>query len=173
MAMTIRNCLQAPVLVVLLGVGCDSNGPEVVGPPISTVTCRFKDAGGKFEVRGTPQIPRFIVQFDNYSGSACLERHEQLWPDRFDVKISGSRNTILFVSLTPDGFGEIHLHFVPGKKWVNYYDDKGKWLEHSTDKAFQIETKETADGGLEVKVTMPAPARSVRRLELKYWSTCW
>lgn len=180
--MTIRNCSQTLVLVLLFGpipALCDLKGPEVVGPPISTVTCRFqgyfgegRDANSKFAVRGTPQNPQFIVKFDSYSGRARLERHEQPWPETFEMKISGARDTIHFVSLIPAGFGEIHLYFVPNKKLVKYYDDRGNRLDQPTVKAFHIETKETADG-FDVKVTLPKPARSVRSLDVKYWSTCW
>jgi hypothetical protein len=182
--MTIRICLQALLLVPLFGMSPgagDLNRPEMGGLQTSAVTCRFKacfeweearNDGSTFQIRGTPHQPQYIVRFDSYSGGACLEQHQQPWPATFQMKISGRRDTILFVSLIPQDYGEMLLHFVPGKKWVNYYDDRGKWLGQSTDKAFQIETVETADG-LEVKVTLPKPARSMRRLQVRYWSTFW
>jgi hypothetical protein len=106
---------------------CTSDCPEKTDLRPLAVTCHFdvdrtkvRDPRNKFEVRGTAQKPQYIVRFDGYLGNASLEKHDRLWPETFDLKISDDRDTILFVTLTPKGFGEICLLFLPGKKWVNY-----------------------------------------------------
>jgi hypothetical protein len=157
-----------------------SNCPEVSSAQTATVTtCRFgvgsgaeTDAKGKFEVRGTPDNPHYFVTFHGYSGRARLERQGDDWPETFRMKVSGRRDTILFVSLTPDGYGEMSLLFVPDKKWVNYYDAKGKYLDGPAAGSFRIETEETADG-LDLNVTLPGSALSARHWDVHYYSTAW
>jgi hypothetical protein len=180
--MTISNGLPALPLVLLFGTAPDvrdSDRPELASPQVPAVTCRVtayrekgRGAAGIYQVRGAPQSPHYIVKFGSHSGSACLERREQFWPETFEMKISGDRDTILFVTLTPGGYGEVHLLFAPGKKWVNYYDGRGKRLDRPAGGSFRIETEETADG-VDVTVTLHRAARSMRSLDVNYYSTSW
>src|SRR5262245_36685705 len=140
MPRSIRHCLQALLLVPVLAMSPsagEANRPEVDGWRVGPLTCRFKDrfdwekgpgARSTFAVRGTPLHPQYLVTFDSYSGVACLERQGEFWPESFDLKIRGGRDTILSVLLAPDGYGEMSLLFFPNQKRVYYYDERGKCL---------------------------------------------
>jgi hypothetical protein len=176
----IRTCLQTFVLLLCFGaIPWDSNRREFEAPQIATVTCRFavdsekRDGDlGSFDVRGTPQNPQYVVQFGSYSAAARLERHEQPWPETFDLKIIGPRDTLLWVCLVPEDCGEMLLLCGDNKKYVNYYDERGKRLEHPTDRAFRFDAEETTHA-VNVRVTLPRWARSMRTLDVLYYSTFW
>jgi hypothetical protein len=181
--MALRHFISAllPILLVVIWPSaCHSDSPEASAEQTATVTtCRFGkgrreaiSSNGKFEVRGTPDNPQYFVTFHDHSGNARLEQQDGCWPTTFRMKVSGPRDTILFVSLTPEGYAEMSLLFVPDKKWVNYYDAKGKCLDGPAARAFRIETAETADG-VDVKVTPPGSALSVRHWDVRYYSTAW
>lgn len=181
--MRTRSYLPAPMIVLLLGTSPsagDGGRPDGGGPESSAITCRFKPCHkwerlpwrSTFHVRGTAHDPRYVVNFDGYSGGAILERHGLPWAETFRLEVNGDRDTIMFVSLTPEGYGQMSLLSLPGKKWVQYFDARGKWLEGPAAGAFRFEAEETIRG-LDVKVTLPAGARSMRRLDVRYFSTCW
>ena len=107
------------------------------------------------------------------TAGAFLERHEQDWPETFDLKISGQRDAILCVSLIPEGYGEMHLLALSRKKEATYFNARGECLDDKpAADAFRIETADTPTG-VAVTVTLPPGARLVRRLEVKYYSTWW
>ncbi len=62
--------------------------------------------------------------------------------------------------------------FAPGKKYVFYYDRRGKRLDQPAYDAFSIAAEET-EQGIEATVTLPESARKMRSLDITYWSTCW
>src|SRR5262245_38002257 len=182
--MTLRCGLKMLLCVVFFGaissVG-QSRRPEVTITPRSDVTCRFdvesvesdgifvvygasglgevyrgreKPKGGHFEIRGTQQNPQYVVTFHFDSGIACLEQHGDLWPETFDMKIRCSADTILFISLFVDGYGEMMLWFLPGKNWVSHYDERGQELAQPTATSIRVEAIQTREG-VDAKVTLP------------------
>ena len=181
--MPMRNSLLTLVLLFLLGaalIASDSERSKAIRPQIAPVTCRFqvaceegRHAASDFQIRGTSRHPEYVVQFDSWDGSAFLERHEQDWPETFDLKISGQRDAILCVSLIPEGYGEMHLLALSRKKEATYFNARGECLDDKpAADAFRIETADTPTG-VAVTVTLPPGARLVRRLEVKYYSTWW
>src|SRR4051812_45478508 len=120
MAMSVRSRIRLLGFVLVVGAAtstCVSHRPEGVGPAIPTVTCGFdvgrmkgRDGGGKFEVRGARERPQFVVNFNGHSGRASLRKRDGFWPEISDLRVSGDRDTLLFVSLIPEGFGELQVH---------------------------------------------------------------
>jgi hypothetical protein len=180
--MTARNCLLTLVLVLFFGAlpgAADSDRFGLVGPHFSRVSCTFEVARVKgnnpqstFEVGGTLQNPHYYVKIDSHEGRARLVRNERLWPETFEMSITGWRDTIVSISLVPEGCGKMHLRFVPGKKWVTYYDERGKELDQPEGVTFRFEAVQT-EYGVDVKVTLPQEARSIKRIDVNYWATAW
>jgi hypothetical protein len=173
--MITRICLALLLVLLPFGTrpGAADPSPSVTGESqFAPTTCKFDDPGGTFKIEGTAREKKYLVAFPKWQGKAVLERHDQFWPGTFEMKITGVRDTILSVSLTPGGCKQMSLLALPGKKWVQYFDEHGKWLDKASDTAFRFETEET-DQGMEVKVTLPKTARSMRRLTVDYYSTCW
>jgi hypothetical protein len=178
------NTLWIVLLWSALLVGCGSNRSEptpvaVVEPAVAQPAAAAIDpygVQGKVEVHGSPQGLRYDVTFDVtsgvFQGNARIERQEEFWPPSFEIRIRGRNQPHQFVTLEADGFEPIAFLNEGNEKRVDFYDERGKHLDHSIESAFRIESEGTAEG-LKLKVNLPERARSMRGMTIKYFTSGW
>ena len=131
---------------------------------------------GKVELHGLPKGLWYDVTFDvktsGFQGNARIERQEEIWPPSFEIRIRGGNQMHKFVTLDADGFAPISFLNEGNEKQVDFYDERGKHLDHWIEGAFRIESEGTAEG-LMMKVNLPERARSMRGMTITYFNFGW
>jgi hypothetical protein len=184
--MTNYRSYLALVLLAVPGALPGEAGPgsaRLGGPQLSPFTCRFEayDGGARpkewapvdrFEVRGTPRRPEFLVRFGGWSAKATIERHEALWPETIELHLAVAMDSITFIELTSDDGRRFLPLFPYHGKSVDYFDDRGNHCNGPEGSAFRFEG-EIVGHEVHMRITAPPTARANRTWGILWYTTSW
>jgi hypothetical protein len=154
----------------------DDGDPHAAGPIIERFRCRFEDSndrkrGESFTFHESTPGPVFDVRFAGTYGDATLTRHETLWPEQFELRVSGRVRGFIMVGLDTDT-GLTFTEVIEAEKHITYYDTKGRWLPGPRDSAYRIEVVRQGNVAQLLITTSPA-ARSNNKWKVNWYAAGW